>query len=460
MVRPRRGERRINFAIDYLAKYGFSRPQIRKTINNLLQGSYHVVLEKLLEEQEQHDQQQNEAKTEDEEASLGTEAQMSKSHAKTAIVVDETEQPSTEPTLPSPGSATNRHVPSRVIISASEIGCNEESEQVDPLPARQHEAIVTTHEVGLPPNTKSPSTWTEHPMKKLSGQDVCSSTPAGYLLARSKQPNDQESCHVNTPSVHNNSLPRRKRSSEGDVLPITYQGDKTPRTNQPSGSKPLEVCALAPDEDDFLPRRNQASKWESRDVHLLVPQSDLVPRVNQSSGWEQPSEGNIFPRRNRSNPHDDSVLERTQNRRRESWNVHPSNPRSDLLARGNQPSVLKPLDVSPPNPEGRRTRSSRWNVAPSTPESDLVCPVSNKQSGLKSCDVCPPGIKCDTFPRSKHQCGQKSGDAQHLTLHGDLVPKKSEVNGWQTHDVHSSNPPVELLPLKKRYGRDMRHANW
>ncbi|PUZ70017.1 hypothetical protein GQ55_2G185500 [Panicum hallii var. hallii] len=35
--RPRRGERRIDAAIDHLAQYGFPRPQIRKIINNLLQ---------------------------------------------------------------------------------------------------------------------------------------------------------------------------------------------------------------------------------------------------------------------------------------------------------------------------------------------------------------------------------------------------------------------------------------
>ncbi|PUZ70016.1 hypothetical protein GQ55_2G185500 [Panicum hallii var. hallii] len=71
--RPRRGERRIDAAIDHLAQYGFPRPQIRKIINNLLQlygrdgwvfleeGSYRVVLDKLLEEQGQLDKQEEAA---------------------------------------------------------------------------------------------------------------------------------------------------------------------------------------------------------------------------------------------------------------------------------------------------------------------------------------------------------------------------------------------------------------
>ncbi|OEL22831.1 hypothetical protein BAE44_0016150 [Dichanthelium oligosanthes] len=92
MPRPRRGERRIDAAIDHLAQYGFPKLQIRKIINGLLQqrnhidfvprergilltssvhnasmiqlygrdgwvfleeGSYRIVLEKLLEEQAQ-----------------------------------------------------------------------------------------------------------------------------------------------------------------------------------------------------------------------------------------------------------------------------------------------------------------------------------------------------------------------------------------------------------------------
>nr|CAB3456566.1 unnamed protein product [Digitaria exilis] len=67
MGRPKlkSGERRIDAAIDHLAPYGFPKPQIRKVINDLLKlygrdgwafledGSYRVVLEKLLEEQTQ-----------------------------------------------------------------------------------------------------------------------------------------------------------------------------------------------------------------------------------------------------------------------------------------------------------------------------------------------------------------------------------------------------------------------
>jgi hypothetical protein len=35
--RPKRGERRIDAAIDHLAEYGFPKPRIRKIIKNLLQ---------------------------------------------------------------------------------------------------------------------------------------------------------------------------------------------------------------------------------------------------------------------------------------------------------------------------------------------------------------------------------------------------------------------------------------
>jgi hypothetical protein len=36
MVRPGRGQRRIDAAIDHLSEYGFPRPIIRQTINELL----------------------------------------------------------------------------------------------------------------------------------------------------------------------------------------------------------------------------------------------------------------------------------------------------------------------------------------------------------------------------------------------------------------------------------------
>jgi len=68
--RPKKKEGRIDGIIDNLAQYGFPRPQIRKTVNSLLQlygrdgwllledGSYRVVLDKLLEEQEQLEKQE------------------------------------------------------------------------------------------------------------------------------------------------------------------------------------------------------------------------------------------------------------------------------------------------------------------------------------------------------------------------------------------------------------------
>ncbi|CAD6213607.1 unnamed protein product [Miscanthus lutarioriparius] len=69
--RPKRGERRIDAATDHLAQYGFAKPQIRNVIHDLLQlygrdgwvfleeGSYPMVLNRLLEEQAQQDQDED-----------------------------------------------------------------------------------------------------------------------------------------------------------------------------------------------------------------------------------------------------------------------------------------------------------------------------------------------------------------------------------------------------------------
>ncbi|PWZ58359.1 hypothetical protein Zm00014a_001492 [Zea mays] len=91
--RPKRGERRIDAAIDHLSQYGFAKPQIRKIINNLLQlygkdgwlfleeASYRVVLDKLLEEQAQDDQKQ--------EAAAAEEASPPQNGMEVALVHDE-----------------------------------------------------------------------------------------------------------------------------------------------------------------------------------------------------------------------------------------------------------------------------------------------------------------------------------------------------------------------------------
>uniref|UniRef100_I1QLY5 WIYLD domain-containing protein n=1 Tax=Oryza glaberrima TaxID=4538 RepID=I1QLY5_ORYGL len=74
MVRPGRGQRRIDAAIDHLSEYGFSRPIIRQTINELLadtlygrngwvfleEGSYRIVVDRLLEKQANQQEQQEE----------------------------------------------------------------------------------------------------------------------------------------------------------------------------------------------------------------------------------------------------------------------------------------------------------------------------------------------------------------------------------------------------------------
>uniref|UniRef100_A0A0E0LYB0 WIYLD domain-containing protein n=1 Tax=Oryza punctata TaxID=4537 RepID=A0A0E0LYB0_ORYPU len=78
MVWPGRGQRRIDAAIDHLSEYGFPRPIIRQAINELLadtlygrdgwvfleEGSYRIVVDKLLEEQANQQQQEDDAKHE------------------------------------------------------------------------------------------------------------------------------------------------------------------------------------------------------------------------------------------------------------------------------------------------------------------------------------------------------------------------------------------------------------
>uniref|UniRef100_A0A0D9XBA7 WIYLD domain-containing protein n=1 Tax=Leersia perrieri TaxID=77586 RepID=A0A0D9XBA7_9ORYZ len=73
MVRPRRGQRRIDAAIDHLSQYGFPRKLIRQTIDKLLseklygrdgwvfleENSYNIVVERLLEETEEMQQQED-----------------------------------------------------------------------------------------------------------------------------------------------------------------------------------------------------------------------------------------------------------------------------------------------------------------------------------------------------------------------------------------------------------------
>ncbi|CAN6203926.1 unnamed protein product [Urochloa humidicola] len=88
MGRPKRGERRIDAAIDHLAQYGFPKPRIRKTINDLLkvyggngwmfleEGSYEIVRDKLLEEQAQLEKQAAAAAAA-EEASLENDMEVS-----------------------------------------------------------------------------------------------------------------------------------------------------------------------------------------------------------------------------------------------------------------------------------------------------------------------------------------------------------------------------------------------
>ncbi|KAG2642205.1 hypothetical protein PVAP13_2KG262000 [Panicum virgatum] len=56
--RPKRGERRIDAAIDHLAQYGFRRPQIRKIINNLLQKQEEAAEDKATPE---HDMEASQA---------------------------------------------------------------------------------------------------------------------------------------------------------------------------------------------------------------------------------------------------------------------------------------------------------------------------------------------------------------------------------------------------------------
>ncbi|CAM0144602.1 unnamed protein product [Urochloa decumbens] len=89
MGRPKKGERRIDAAIDHLAQLGFPKPRIRKTIDDLLkvygkdgwmfleEGSYEVVRDQLLDEQEQLEKQAAAAAAAADEASLENDMEVS-----------------------------------------------------------------------------------------------------------------------------------------------------------------------------------------------------------------------------------------------------------------------------------------------------------------------------------------------------------------------------------------------
>ncbi|XP_066325510.1 uncharacterized protein [Miscanthus floridulus] len=169
--RPKRGERRIDAAIDHLAQYGFAKPQIRKIINNLLQlygrdgwvfleeGSYRVVLDKLLEEQTQEDQKQEAAAAEEapppqngmEVARVHGEA-LDESRSALELQASPNSSPPLECVLPLAPARPPRARPPCYGWISEESGTESEPEDGEML------SVET-----LPSKRKRPSRWDVHP---------------------------------------------------------------------------------------------------------------------------------------------------------------------------------------------------------------------------------------------------------------------------------------------------------
>ncbi|KAG0548584.1 hypothetical protein BDA96_01G178900 [Sorghum bicolor] len=166
--RPKRGERRIDAAIDHLAQYGFAKPQIRKIINELLQlygkdgwvfleeGSYRVVLDKLLEEQMQEDQKQEAAAAE--EASPQNE-----SHSALELQASPNSSPRLECVLPLPSAkGPPRARPPCYGWISEESGTESEPEDREILSDVPKNDIPNPVET-LPSKRKRPSRWDVRP---------------------------------------------------------------------------------------------------------------------------------------------------------------------------------------------------------------------------------------------------------------------------------------------------------
>lgn len=209
MGRPRRGERRIDAAIDRLSHYGFPRPDIRRVINELLQlygrdgwvfleeGSYRIVLDRLLEEQAQQQQQQQQEAAAD-EAPPENDAQISEVHApaESESAVEQAkprarpiEYPPLEPIVLLPGPAATGTVRPRppcfgwISDSESESDNGESAvEQLEPPASPRHEVIAPPVNV---PIEKWPPAGPRH---EVTAPPVNVPTPGGGLLPRRKRP--------------------------------------------------------------------------------------------------------------------------------------------------------------------------------------------------------------------------------------------------------------------------------
>ncbi|KAG2642206.1 hypothetical protein PVAP13_2KG262000 [Panicum virgatum] len=185
--RPKRGERRIDAAIDHLAQYGFRRPQIRKIINNLLQlygrdgwvfleeGSYRVVLDKLLEEQGQLEKQEEAAedKATPEHDMEASQAVNSEAPTETQSAVEQKASPNSFPpqehVLPLPPAT--RAAPARLPCYgwiSEESETESESEDEEMLSDGPRPAIVPQKDVPDPAETltskrKRPTRWDVRP---------------------------------------------------------------------------------------------------------------------------------------------------------------------------------------------------------------------------------------------------------------------------------------------------------
>ncbi|OEL16891.1 hypothetical protein BAE44_0022090 [Dichanthelium oligosanthes] len=192
MARPRTGERRIDAAIDHLAQYGFPKLQIRILTSSvhdasmiqlygrdgwvfLEEGSYRVVLEKLLEEQAQLEKQEASAA---DEASPKNDMEVSPPVLSEALTES---QPALEPQASHNSSPPLEHVlppPPATGAARARLPCygwiSEESETDSeledgemlsdvPRPAISPKKDIPDPVETLPSKRKRPSRWDVRP---------------------------------------------------------------------------------------------------------------------------------------------------------------------------------------------------------------------------------------------------------------------------------------------------------
>ncbi|CAO2169047.1 unnamed protein product, partial [Urochloa humidicola] len=180
MGRPKRGERRIDAAIDHLAEQGFPKPRIRKAINELQkvygqngwmfleEASYDVVRNKLLDEQEQLEKQ-----AAADEASPANDMEVSQEVHSEALSEPQSalEQASPNNSFPQelpPPPAARARPPCHGWISEesdteSEIEENEEVISGAPRPAISPIKDVPNPAGTLPSKRKQPTRWDVRP---------------------------------------------------------------------------------------------------------------------------------------------------------------------------------------------------------------------------------------------------------------------------------------------------------